>query len=97
QDHTKQQEKRDRLVADEAKKLCFRPVLPTATSRLASKAKAKAVSSSQGGLQRAEEKTKATAESMYRECTFAPNTVGTKATTDKILAAKGKQASFSGR
>ena len=69
---------------------------PCGNSRLASKAKAKAVSSSQDGHLRAEEKTKATAMSMYRECTFAPNTGGTKAFTDKILAAKGKQAS-SGR
>lgn len=58
-------------------------------SRLA--AKIVATSPSEDGRKRAEDKSKATVEAMYKECTFAPNTVGTKALTEKILAAKGKQ------
>lgn len=55
-------------------------------SRLAAKATV-----TTAGHKSAEDKTKATAEAMYKECTFAPNTVITKANTEKILAAKGKQ------
>lgn len=63
--------------------LCF--------SRLAAKT---AVTTAEAGHRRAEDKSKATAEAMYKECTFAPDTVVTKTLTDKILAAKGKQVVF---
>ncbi|CAB1096647.1 unnamed protein product [Ectocarpus sp. CCAP 1310/34] len=46
---------------------------------------------------RAEDKSKATAEDMYKECTFSPDTVVTRALTKKILAAKGKQAPVADR
>lgn len=61
-------------------------------SRLA--AKITAIDPSVDGHKRAEDKSKATAEAMYKECTFAPNTVITKPLTDKIMAAKGKQVCY---
>ncbi|CAM9930155.1 unnamed protein product, partial [Scytosiphon promiscuus] len=95
QDFHKQLEKRERLAEEERQKISFRPVLPTASSRLA--AKIAATDPSVDGHKRAEDKSKATAEAVYKECTFAPNTVVTKPLTEKILAAKGKQAEVADR
>ncbi|CAM9259200.1 unnamed protein product [Ectocarpus sp. 12 AP-2014] len=93
-DFNKQMEKRERLAQEESKKLSFRPMLPTASSRLAAKM---AATTPVEGHKRAEDKSKATAEAMYKECTFSPDTVVTKALTKKILAAKGKQAPVADR
>lgn len=57
-------------------------------SRLAAKV---AANTPAGGHKSAQDKSKATAEAMYKDCTFKPNTVVTKALTEKILAVKGKQ------
>ncbi|CAN0075603.1 unnamed protein product [Pylaiella littoralis] len=94
QDFQKQLEKRDRLAKEEGEKISFRPVLPTASSRLAAKT---AVTTPEASRKRAEDKSKATAKAMYKEFTFSPNTVPTKALTEKILAAKGKQAPVADR
>ncbi|CAM9820014.1 unnamed protein product, partial [Ectocarpus fasciculatus] len=94
QDFHKQLEKRERLAQEESKKISFRPVLPTASSRLAAKMSA---TTPVEGSKRAEEKSKATADAMYKECTFAPDTVVTKALTKKIMGAKGKQAPVADR
>lgn len=67
-------------------------VLAAKLSRLAAKIAATAPKAD--GHKRAEDKSKATAEAMYKDCTFAPNTVVTKPLTEKILAAKGKQVRF---
>ncbi|CAM9092724.1 unnamed protein product, partial [Ectocarpus sp. 6 AP-2014] len=93
-DFNKQLEKRERLAQEESKKLSFRPVLPTASSRLAAKMSA---TTPVEWHKRAEDKSKATAEAMYKECTFSPDTVVTKALTKKIMAAKGKQAPVADR